>query len=89
MSISHKKDDRMAILVRLSPETSRDFEKWRKKLNQDKSGFASLCIQAGLKSVVRGVSPESVWDEKVLANVIGLVAKSQGINLKKLAMKKE
>ena len=77
------KPRRVAILVRLSPETYSEFEKWRKKLGQDKSGFAGLCIQAGIKSVVRGVSPEDAMDPKTMANVISLIAKAQGVSLKK------
>jgi len=78
-----EKDKRMAILVRLSPETSKEFEKWRLKLNQDKAGFAALCIQAGMKSVIRGVAPEEAIDPSSLANIMTLMAKAQGVNLKK------
>ena len=72
------------IMVRLPLETKKDFEKWRKKFGQSKSGFASLCIAAGLKSVIRGVQPEEAMDEGKLVRIIGLLAKSQGVDLGKV-----
>jgi len=83
MSGYSKKDKRMPILVRLQPTTAAEFEKWRKKLGQDKAGFAALCIQAGLKNVIRGVAPEESIDPATMASMIAAVAKAQGVSLKK------
>lgn len=72
------------ISVRLPPEMKKEFEKWRLKLGQSKAGFATLCIEAGLKSVIRGVQPEEAMDEGKLVRIIGLLAKSQGVDLGKV-----
>ena len=71
------------IVVRLPPEMKKEFEKWRLKLGQSKAGFAALCIEAGLKSVIRGVQPEEAMDEGKLVRLVGLLMKAQGIDLKK------
>jgi len=76
--------DGHAVMVRLNDETYKDFEKWRRKLGQSKSGFATLCIAAGIHSVVRGVEPESALEPKLMADIIGMVMKSQKGTLRKL-----
>jgi len=63
------------IGTRITPENFAEFEKWRKKLGQDKSGFAALCIQAGLKSVVRGVQPEAAMDDATVQRMFDIAMK--------------
>lgn len=83
------KNRQTPVSVRMPVEMERDFEKWRKKFGQTKSAFALLCIAAGMKSVIRGVSPESAVDADQMARVLTLIAKHEGVNLKKVLLREK
>jgi len=78
-----------ALMIRLNAETYGEFEKWRKKFGITKNSFAAMCIRAGMKSVVRGVEPESAMDPKVIAAVMGQMMKSNRRELDKMFGKKQ
>jgi hypothetical protein len=79
---------RVAMMIRLTPEQYREFEKWRKKMGQDKTGFAALCIETGMQAIARAVYPQDfITPEQLTAAALGMQKQERRVksNAKKKA----
>lgn len=56
--------------IRVSKEFSDTLDMWSDRLGVTKSQFSSMCLQAGIKSVVRAFEPESALTPEVVKMVM-------------------
>ncbi len=58
------------VMGSLTPAQFAEFEKWRKRLGQDISGFAALCIDAGVRVIARSMYPEEFLSDDVIQKFV-------------------
>lgn len=61
------------VTGRVTPDINEELKYWAVELGMQKTAFISLCIRAGLKAVIRSVSPEDAISSDKLAEVLRAV----------------
>lgn len=56
-------------------EVGDNIEYWYKKMGIPKTAFVSLCVQAGLKAVIRGVYPEEAFTPEQWQKILDVKGK--------------
>lgn len=69
------------IMARVADETAEKIAYWAKRMGISQSQLASICIQAGIGSIIRAISPEDAFTPQQLALIIK-AAEEQGVNFK-------
>lgn len=60
---SNIQDNTKRVAGRVTPEVDLQIDEWATKLGMTKTSFISLCIRAGLTTVIRTIQPESLLTE--------------------------
>jgi hypothetical protein len=55
-----------------------EIDHWYVKMGIPKTAFISLCVQAGLKAVVRGVYPEEAFTPEQWQKILDVKGKTEG-----------
>ncbi len=58
-------------------EVGDQIDLWHKKLGLQKTQFVSLCVQAGIKYIIRTMEPESAFTMEQWAKIAELAARSE------------
>lgn len=66
------------VVARVADETADKIAYWADRMGVSQSQLASICIQAGLGSVIRAISPEEAFTPEQLAKIIK-AAEKEGI----------
>jgi hypothetical protein len=84
-----EKADTKRILVTVHRDFDEKFTAWAARLGVSKSQFGSMCLQAGMNSLVRAVAPEEGFSPEVMVKILqeaqkqGMLFDTSGLSLKK------
>lgn len=71
------KSQTVRISVAITPEFDEKFTVWAKRLGVSKSQFGNMCMQAGLNSLVRAVSPEEAFAPEMIVKIMEAAQKQK------------
>jgi hypothetical protein len=74
------KSQTVRISIAITPDFDDKFKNWAKRLGVSKSQFGNMCMQAGLNSLIRAVSPEEAFSPETIVKVIE-AARKQNVQL--------
>jgi len=63
-------------------EVGEQIDHWYVKMGIPKTAFVSLCVQAGLKAVIRGVYPEEAFTPEQWQKILDVKGKTE-VNIEK------
>jgi hypothetical protein len=72
------------IYARVKPELYEEFSSWADKLGLTLSQFGNLCIQAGMRQIVRSVYPEKALTTEQWAQVFAVMGEKGEIDREKM-----
>lgn len=78
--MANRMEETRKIAGRVTEEVNQEIDAWAEKLGMGKTAFVSLCIMAGLKQVIRVVSPEEAISPETILKVIK-AAEDQGLQV--------
>lgn len=68
------------LFINVTPEFDGKFTDWAIRLGISKSQFGNMCLQAGLNSLIRAVSPEEAFNPETIVKILQ-AAKRQNVQL--------
>lgn len=68
-------DKKIRIWTSVTPELKAELEKWSSKLGVSQGQLSNMCIQSGIKTIVRAISPEDSIEPSMWAKISSEMAK--------------
>lgn len=73
-------EDQPKLYIKVSPEFYEKFVSWADRLGLTRSQFGNMCLQAGIGSLIRAISPEEAFTPEQLIKIIQ-AGEKQGVKV--------
>jgi hypothetical protein len=78
--MEEEKEREYKLYIRVTPEFYAKFKGWAERLGLNMNQFGNMCIQAGIGSIIRAVSPEDAFTPEQIVAIMK-AADRKGIDL--------
>jgi hypothetical protein len=75
---TNKKLPKARIWGTVPGEVGDSLDYWYVKLGIPKTALVAMCIQAGLKAIIRGIAPEEAFSPEQWQKILDLKSKKEG-----------